>query len=178
MTISTKNNQTHELSEEDIKAFSIYGIEVMPVIGASWYMKQASSIYYDGVQYAICIHSDQYEKNLKSVAHGVNHLEQIKQRHHNLVKDVYNFLKTQPELGDIWVMVGGGCQIQAFFGNTSGYIGILYLDMDTPIENQLVNNDYLKAIGNEKFTLVANFEKNNKYFKGFKNPKIKFMKSY
>lgn len=174
---SKQDSDAYQLSEEDIKAFSVNGIEAKPVIGACWYMRHASRIDYDDVQYAISFHSDKYEQNKESAAHGVNHLEQIKQRHHHIVKDIYNFLKGQYELGDIWVLVGGGCQIQAFFGNKKGYIGILYLDMDTPQENAEVNDGYLKCIGNEKFTLEANFTENNKYFKGFKHPKVKFRKS-
>lgn len=159
----------YELTDQDIQNFASFGINAQPVKGACYFMKAATSIVHDDVQYAISFNEgDQQEYKLKSIAHHVDHFEQIKQRHHDIVKYVYDFLKNKEGIGDLWAMSGGGAQIQVFFGNTTGYVGILYLDMDSPEENKGRKG---------KFTLVPNFAKNNHYFKDFDHPKIKVRKA-
>lgn len=78
---------------------------------------------HDGVQYTM----DDYGK--LDVSRSAGHLKMIIDRHHSVVKQVYDYCVAL-DVGDIWAMSGGGCQLQVFFGNRTGYLAILYLDMD------------------------------------------------
>ena len=66
------------------------------------------------------------------------------------------------DVGDIWILSGGGSQLQAFFGNHTGYLAILYLDMEDI--NEEVNPEYMAAIGNTTYTLQVNWVRNNPLF--------------
>lgn len=73
--------------------------------------------------------------------------------YHEKIKFIYDFLVAK-NIGDIWVMSGGGMQIQAFFGNSTGYLGILYLNLDSK-----------KATPKSKQTFIVNWANNDKLFK-------------
>lgn len=156
-------------TSRDEEIFSAHGIKYKPLIGAARFMDRACSIDYDGVQYTIEIYEKDHNSVKKEIAEKLSRFEQLKCRYHDIIKNAYQFLKLQEELGDIWVLVGGGQQIQAFFGNKNGYIGILYLGMLDEIENAKSKS--------KKFTLEANFKNNNKYFKNFSHPLVSFRKS-
>lgn len=166
----TKESDLYVLTEEDIKAFAINGIEAKPVDGARNFMKRSSRIDYDGVQYCIAFHSNNFEQNIKSISHSLDHFYQTKERHHHLVKAIYQHLTENSKLGHIWAMMGGGSQIQVFFGNESGYLGILYLDMDKKEENKDI--DY----STEQFILSIENSAMDDIFNDFSHPLIKCRK--
>lgn len=171
--IFIEEEMKYELSEEDKSVLNKYNIVPCPVMGATSSLKKGSAINYDGVQYAICFHYDDLERKEYFISHGVSHFEQIKARHHEKIKSVYDFMMESQDIKHpIWVMIGGKAEIQAFFGNEDGYIAILYLDYDD-------YNDYgykNKGIKN-KFTMITQNRVNDFIFEDFKNPKIKVVKS-
>jgi hypothetical protein len=115
---------------------------------------------YDGVLYSFSgnVYLNDYktaEKELKkSIEHSVKHFELTKKRHHKVVKEIYDLTVSLYPEEKIWVMMGGGMQIQAFYGNSKGYVGTLYLSMD--------DEKYVPS----KFTprFHVNGKENDKYF--------------
>ncbi len=94
--------------------------------GTCWFNRDTLvCIPHDEVPYCLDGHNDLDRHMPRNVAHY--HL--LIARHHKVIKALYQELAGLG-LGDIWVMSGGGCQLQAFYGNKDGYLGILYLDMD------------------------------------------------
>lgn len=86
---------------------------------------------HDGVAYCMDAHPGQSEPDWD---HGIRHRARIIKRHHHLVKAIYEQC-LQATGDDVWVLSSGGSQLQAFFGNRSGYLAILYLPMaDLSIE--------------------------------------------
>jgi hypothetical protein len=100
----------------------------------------------------------------RSVEHSVTHRALTIERHHALIKAIYKYC-VGLEVGDIWVLCGGGAQLQAFFGNQSGYLAILYLDLED-IESQESMSEYLASCGNKTFLLQVNGAANDKLFEG------------
>lgn len=164
----------YQLTEEDINIFKKYGIDSQPVNGANSSLKRASSIDYGGVHYAICFHNDKIKEKEESISRGFSHFEQVKKRHHEKVKSVYDFLMASDEVKHpIWVMMGGQAQIQAFFGNEDGYIAILYLDFDD-------NNDYGYKNNKKKkntYTMIPQKRNYDFIFENLENTEIKVLKS-
>jgi hypothetical protein len=130
---------------------------------------------YDGVPYSLALWDGRGGIDPSKIRHSAMHYALMVNRHHKEIKAVYDHLISNhgAELGDVWVMTGGGGQLQAFFGNRTGYLGILYLTLeDLEDQERLTENGYLAACGNESFTLTANWAKNNKYFKGMTVPGV------
>ena len=168
-------NEKKGFSTELVRLYAALGLNVTEPKGKSWHCQTLVQAEHDGVPYCVDSHGEQDPKDMM---HGVNHRKLAIERHHTEIKAVYEFLAAKPELGDIWVLMGGGCQIQAFFGNHTGYLAIMYLTLDDLDEDErLTENGYLAACGNAKHVLQANWTKNNAVFRGFKVPGVKFEKS-
>lgn len=141
------------------ETFKEYGYDIEEVKGLpiDRYLKNCMyAINIDSVQYTINYHN-KYDKNGKpDIAHGINHLNEVLKNTYytKKIKCIYDYLMSL-NIGDIWVMIGGGMQIQAFFGNTKGYLAILYLDLE--------NTPIIKT--NVKHRLEIQFYQNDKYFK-------------
>ncbi|MEG0869646.1 MAG: hypothetical protein RSG77_21775 [Hafnia sp.] len=171
-----RDKKKSQTDEERIAMYAQYGVEVTVPKGRSWHSKSLMCAEHDGVPYCMDEHSHFFEDDSdRELRHSILHRKLMIERHHEKIKAIYEYC-VGLDVGDIWVMAGGGAQLQAFFGNSTGYLAILYLDMEDL--NECVNSDYLKAIGNTKYTLKVNFSKNNKYFLGkFKMPGITLSKS-
>jgi hypothetical protein len=141
-----------------VEAYREYGLEVTAPKGNCWFGKTMVCTEHDGVPYCMDGHSN------GDYAHGVRHRQLIIERHHERIKSVYEYCKALG-VGDIWVLSGGGGQLQAFFGNNTGYLAILYLDMENLAEQDELE-DYLDACGNTTFELHVNFTKNDPLFEG------------
>lgn len=142
------------------KLYKEYGLDVQETKGNTWHGKTMYTAEYDGVPYAVDDHGHyENEGSDRSLRHAIKHRELIIERYHPLIKQVYEYCVALG-IGDIWVMCGGGAQLQAFFGNKSGYIGILYLGMEDKKDEE---NEYVKATAG-MYTFSVNFSKNNKYF--------------
>lgn len=151
-----------------------YGLDVELSVGPS---KNNFSVthHHDGVPYAL-YHNSAYvgEFDVSKVSHNMEHILPMIERHHTIIKAVYDYLRSNVE-GELWVMSGGGAQLQAFFTNSTGYLGILYLDLIDDLWG--TSPDYLKACGNELFTLVPNFKRNNVLFKDMAIQGVKVRKA-
>lgn len=106
-----------------------HGLDVQPPKGASRWSRHMVCAPHDGVPYCIDLSGERGELNPDKLAHGIRHRALTIMRHHDRVKAVYEFCASR-SVGDIWVMCGGGCQLQAFFGNVDGYLAILYLSLE------------------------------------------------
>lgn len=171
--ILKEKEMKYELTEEDKRILKKYDIVPCPIMGSTSNLKKCCAINYDGVQYAICFHYDDIERKEYFISHGASHFKQMKARHHEKIKSVYNYLmENQNVKHPIWVMIGGKAEIQAFFGNEDGYIAILYLDYDDH------NNYGYKNTGKKNnFTMITQNRVNDFIFEDFKNPEIKVVKS-
>lgn len=163
-----KELENPSMKFEDYKElYKKYGLDIQETKGNTWHGKTMYTAEYDGVPYAVDDHGH-YEKegDDRSLMHGIKHREIMIKRYHGLIKQVYEYCVSL-NAGDIWVMCGGGAQIQAFFGNKTGYLGILYLGMENEKDEE---SEYVKAVAG-MFTFSVNFSKNDKYFittaKGF-----------
>ena len=87
-------------------------------------------------------------------------LELTKARHHARVKAVYEAMMARG-CGPLWVMAGGGAQLQVFYGNDRGYVAILYLDLEDETPG---SEAYLDACGQGAFTLQVNGKDNDAFF--------------
>lgn len=160
------------------KLFANEGLSVTQTKGRTRHFKHMVTAEHDGVPYSLAIADGRGGYDPKKVAREVFHYRLTLERHHEHVKSVYEFLAKKEELGDIWVMVGGGSQLQVFFGNKNGYLGILYLTLENLKEqDRLTANGYLASVGNTSFTLVVQFEKNNDIFKEMKVPGVTVQQS-
>jgi len=152
--------------------FKKHGLTVTPTPGASRSDKCKVTIMTDGVPYCLDPHDMYGEFDPEDIEHDVLHYRLTYERHHEKVKAVYDHCLSREGLGPVWAMCGGGMQLQVFFGNeASGYLAILYLDLEE-LEHQARMGDYMAAVGNATFTLVVNGKANNKHFRQFKHPQI------
>lgn len=144
------------IEQKVIDAFKKKNFDITEVKGNSRHGEHMVAIWHDGVQYAVDYHGHLDSKNNPDIDHGAKHLKIMieSEVYHTKIKQIYDYLMKQ-NIGDIWVMAGGGMQVQAFFGNKSGYVGMLYLEMDN-----------IKKPKEKEHTLVVNGEKNDKYFNG------------
>lgn len=137
------------INQDLISFFKKNSFEISEAKGCSRHSEMIA-INKEGIQFTIQV-SD--EKNMLEDIEYLNIMLENKE-YLNKIKSIYFYLK-ELSIGDIWVMVGGGSQIQAFFGNSKGYIAILYLDIATNVSNKP-----------KKHTLQVNGKNNDKYFNG------------
>ena len=142
--------------------YAQFGLAVTTPKGRSRWGETMVCCEHDGLPYCMDAHGE-----IDKIGHGVRHRALTIERHHPMVKAVYEHC-VNAGIGDVWVLCGGGSQLQAFFGNAKGYLGILYLDLEDLKEHQQVSeNGYLEAVGNKTFTLQVNGEDNDVVFDGF-----------
>jgi hypothetical protein len=88
---------------------------------------------HDGIPYHMYLMKSSSYHGKREQSQAKKEVEEYKElidKYHPLIKKVYNALKEQvDELDDLWVLSGGGAQLQAFFGSNGKYVGILYLGM-------------------------------------------------
>lgn len=144
------------IEQKVIDTFKKHDLDIVEVKGNSRFGKHMHAIWHDGVQYSIDYHGNMDKNDNPDIEHSVKHLKIMlnSEVYHQKIKKIYDYLMGL-NIGDIWVMSGGGCQIQAFFGNKNGYVAILYLDMDN-----------IKKPKQSNHTLQVNFAQNDKYFNG------------
>lgn len=150
--------------EQAKEMFSKEGMEVTkPVNFRKEGDRDTVCVIYDGVPYHMYLMRSSLvheERNQQKVKEEITEFEMLKERHHDLIKKIYEKICQIPDIGDVWVLSGGGAQLQAFFGNNKGYLGILYFDL----KNKKKSNDI--------YTFVT--ERNPELFKGFKIDGVKF----
>lgn len=142
-----------------------HGLVVSAPKGNSWWGESMVCAEHDEVPYCMDTHDgpDYTQLELeRKAARAVARRETIIQRHHEKIKAVYNYCKAL-DVGDVWVLCGGGAQLQAFFGNKEGYLAILYLDL-VEIECQAEAASLLESCGLKTFTMQVNGADNDKLF--------------
>lgn len=160
-----------------IGSYKKFGITAEPVKGSCWHTSTMVAVNHDGVQYSVDDHGEYFKTNRKeNIEHSIKHLELLRTHYHERIKEVYDYLKTKTD-DDIWVMAGGGSQLQAFFGNKDGYIAILYFDMDTYIKLGDKNVTKARMIKTKDYTLSVQSEQNNRYFDDCTIENLKISKS-
>lgn len=144
------------INQKVITAFANKGFDIVEVKGNSRWGEHMYAVWHDGVQYSIDYHGNTDDQGNPDIEHGCKHLKIMieSEVYHQKIKKIYDYLMAL-NIGDIWVMSGGGMQVQAFFGNSKGYIGIFYLEMEK-----------VKKPRNKKHTLSVNGAANDKYFNG------------
>ena len=127
------------------------------------YDRDTVCIKHDKVPYHISIMKDKTEIRKESVLkHITKHNDNI-EKYHKIVKKLYdNIVKLN--IKDLWVLEGAGAQVQMFFGDKTGYIAILYLDLRN------------EATAQQTYTLQIQNSKNNKLFENFKMEGIEIKK--
>lgn len=156
-----------ELAAELVALYAQHGLAVTAPKGGAWHTRTMVCAEHDGVPYCMDAHG-----NPDRAGHGVRHRALMIARHHAKIRAVYEYCAALG-VGDIWVLSGGGAQLQAFFGNSTGYLAILYLDMED-LRQQEGQAGYLKLIGNTTHSLQVNWAKNDVLFEGkFKMPGIR-----
>lgn len=152
--------QQQQLSREELaEIYAAHGLAVTDPKGNSRWGKTMVCAAHDGVPYCMDCHG-----HPDNASHGVQHRALMIERHHARIKAVYDYCAAL-DVGDIWVLSGGGAQLQAFFGNHTGYLAILYLDMADASEQEKLS-DYMAACGNASFTLQVNWRSNDPLFEG------------
>lgn len=147
-----------------LRSYADFGIEAEPLKGSCWHTATMVAINYDNVQYAVDDRGEYFLHNKKrSIEHAINHYQLLSTYYHTHIKEIYNYLKTKTT-DDIWVMAGGGAQLQAFFGTKDGYIAILYLDMDDYVSLDVDDAEKAEIINKKKYSLSVQFSHNNHYF--------------
>lgn len=130
--------------------YATYGLEVSEPKANTVFGATMVCCPHDGVPYCMDAHPTQVDR--PNWTHGVKHRALMIERHHDIIKAIYQYCQNA-DIGDVWVLSGGGMQLQAFFGNSEGYLGILYLTLEDLEKNQkLQDNGYLQATGNETYT--------------------------
>jgi hypothetical protein len=147
-----------------IGSYADLGIIVEPVVGNAWHTKTMVAINYDNVQYAIDDRAEYLLDTDKSVIEKrIKDFNLLKMYYHSRIKRIYDYLVTRTA-DDVWVLVGGGSQLTAFFGNKHGYIAILYLDDPEYMNPDIIDVRKTEKIKSKKYTLAIQFSRNNHYF--------------
>lgn len=133
------------------------------------------SFMHDEVPYSfshsinVFVTSDVEEQLNEKLEHSLKHFNLTIERHHEMVKSIYQLCMNIYD-EDIWVMIGGGCQLQVFFGNSEGYIGTLYLSMDSKKykEEDLHASFTVNGANNDKY-FIDTFNIENIHFNSHKS---------
>jgi hypothetical protein len=173
-----KDKKAKISDDQRIALYAQHGLAVSVPEGRCSFSRSLMCAEHDGVPYCVDEHDHSFEEEgrIDSLLHGIKHRELIIERHHDKIKQVYDYC-VNLDVGDIWILCGGGSQLQAFFGNHTGYLAILYLDMEDI--NERVNSEYMKVIGNTSYTLSVNWPRNNPLFVNrFEIPGIELVESH
>lgn len=124
------------------------------------------TLHTDQTLYSLYLMRD--ERTLSKVKTELkNHHDMIAKYHKHILKPIYDIISKISELGNVWIMEGGGAQCQAFFGNDQGYIGTLYLDMKS--------NSKKEITGPRDYTFTCNGKRSDDIFKNIKLPNCKIL---
>lgn len=155
------------INPELAQQYARHGLEVEAPKGNCWFGEHMVSCSHDGVPYTMDAHGKP-----ELVAVGVRGRALIIERHHDLVKQVYEYCAALG-VGDIWAMCSGHYQLAVYFGNSTGYLACLYLTHVDPANNpdeeyldeeREINPEAFNSNGEPLFLLRAEWEKNDHLF--------------
>jgi hypothetical protein len=154
--------------ESIIAAYSDFGIVAEPVKGGAWHTQSMVAVYHGGIQYGLDDRGRYAaEKDKNSIEHAIKHFKLMSTHYHNRIKTIHNHLVSKSN-EPIWVLAGGGYQIQASFGNKNGYIATLDLDINSFVKVGVENLQRAKTISNKKYEISMNANNFNGFFSDFK----------
>lgn len=161
--------------ESIITAYFDFGIVAEPIKGSAWHTVSMVAVNHDGIQYGLDDRGRYaLEKDKNSIEHAIKHFKLLSSHYHNRIKTVYDHIKSQTS-DQIWVLAGGGMQLQASFGNKDGYIATLFLDIDSYVKVGVENPQRAKSISLKKYELSMNSDKFNDYFIKFEDTGFNLM---
>lgn len=170
MGIVTPDETPKQTDEQRIGMYRQFGLETSVPKGRCGFSDDLMCAPYDGVPYCVDDHGHYFKSEYhSSIQRGIVHREMMIERHHEKIKQVYEHCTTL-EKGEIWVLCGGGSQLQAFFGCSDGYLAILYLSHEDSLSS---TSKQLEVLAKKSSTLVPQFEHNECLFKGLKIPEVK-----
>lgn len=155
--------------ESIIAAYSDFGIVAEPVKGGAWHTQSMVAVYHGGIQYGLDDrgrYADENDKN--SIEHAIKHFKLLSTHYQDRVKTIHNHLVTKTT-DPIWVLAGGGYQLQASFGNKDGYIATLCLDVDSFVKVGVENSQRAKTISTKKYEISMTVDMFNTYFNDFED---------
>jgi hypothetical protein len=152
-----------------IDSYKDFGISAEHVKGAAWHFDSMVAVNHNGIQYVLDDRGLYFkDKETNSIEHTIKHFKLISTHYEDRVKSIYNHLQSNTEQ-PIWVLAGGGYQIQASFGNEEGYIATLMLDVNTYVKVGVENVQKSKAISKKAYELALSSLNFNRYFTDFKD---------
>lgn len=148
--MSAEQPYPYQVSFEAAAAlYAKHGLSVTPPLGNNHWGKSMVCAEHDGVPYCMNTHNSHGKLDPSKVAHVVEHRKQTIERHHDVVKAVYQYCMSQG-FGPVWAMCGGGAQLQVFFGCKDGYVAILYLSLESrwqeEVDDELQDGAYVLQI--------------------------------
>jgi hypothetical protein len=168
--ISPESKKEKQTDDQRIIMYRDYGLEVGVPAGRCGFSENMMCAPHDGVPYCMDDHGDFFDnKKESSLKHGIYHRQLLIRRNHEVIKKVYDYCTTL-EKGDIWVLSGGGTQLQAFFGCSSGYLAVLYLGMEDAKDHTAAQ---IERISNRTSILQPQFEHNELLFSDLKISGVK-----
>lgn len=162
--------EIEQTDDERIEMWASYGLKVSVPEGRCKFSDSLMLAEYDGVPYCVDEHSKLVRQGKDHGIHrSISHRQMMIDCYHEKIKSVYNYCLSL-DRGPVWVLTGGGAQVQAFFGYDQGYFAILYLDMHDAPRNTEAERDKLSK---RKHSLVPQFEKHEPLFERLKLPGVK-----
>ncbi len=156
-----KDNPDGGIDEVETK-FKERGLETTKTKGVGRERdRDTTCIIHDDIPYHISIMKGKDSRTDKKFDYKVEQHHLNIKKYHDIVKPLFYKIKELTGSENLWVMEGGGGQVQMFFGDENGYIAILYLDMRDENKQSRI------------YTLQINGAKNDKYFDGVEIPGIK-----
>lgn len=155
--------------EDIIESYLDFGLNVELIKGSAWHTESMVAVNHDGIQYGLDDHGRYVlEKDKNSIEHSIKHFKLLSSHYHNRIKAIHDHLMTK--ISDpIWVLAGGGYQIQASFGNKNGFIATLELDLNSFVKVGVENEQRKKTISNKHYDLSMNEQNFIRYFCDFNN---------
>ena len=153
--------------EAIIASYLDFGMNVEIVKGTAWHTESMVAINHDGIQYGLDDHGRYVlEKDKNSIEHSIKHFKLMSSHYHNRIKTIHNYLVTKTS-DPIWVLAGGGYQMQASFGNKNGFIATLELDSNSFVKVGIENEQRKRSISNRHYDLSMNEQNFIQYFRDF-----------
>jgi len=159
-----------QTDEERIAMWAKYGLPVSVPKGRCPFSDSMMLAEHDGVPYCVDEHTHLLKDGSdKDIHRNIGHRQMLIDCYHEKIKSVYEHC-VRLDRGPVWVMVGGGSQVQAFFGHDQGYFAILFLDdCNLPRDTQAQREKLAKKC----HTLQPQGELNEQLLGGMKLPGVK-----
>lgn len=156
--------------EERIEMWAAFGLAVSIPKGRCEFSDSLMLAEHGGVPYCVDDHSKWFkDKSTENIDRSLRHLRMAIEVYHEKIKNVYEYC-TELGKGPVWVMMGGGAQVQAFFGCAEGYLAILFLDLESA---PATTPELRSRLARKHHILQPKFSHNEELFKKAKIPGVR-----